>query len=124
MDYGAEYNIEYNNFKSMDELNKFFADNPKSIRILEPKENTPFNLEMALLTIRGIRLKLLNESDIYFSLSDYPMTEEKKEEWKIYRQTLRNMTEGITEGGFLIFDHNTHNYLFKEGFSWPLPPSP
>ena len=80
--------------------------------------------EIALLTIRDIRDTLLKESDIYFTLSDYPMSEEKKEEWKIYRQTLRDMTEGITEGGFLIFDHNTHNYLFKEGFSWPLPPSP
>ena len=123
MDSGG-YKIEYNNFNSIDELYKFFNDNVHNITILEHKENTPDNLEMALSIIRDIRLSLLEQSDIYFSLSDYPITEEKKEEWKIYRQTLRDIPEGITEGGFLIFDHNTHNYLFKEGFSWPLPPSP
>tara|TARA_B110000285_G_C14896465_1_gene501105 strand:- start:335 stop:706 length:372 start_codon:yes stop_codon:yes gene_type:complete len=123
MDYGAKYNIEYNNFKSMDEVNNFFADNPKSIRILDDKENTSHNLEIALLTIRDIRISLLRESDIYL-LADYPITEEKKEEWKIYRQSLRDITNGITEGGFLIFDHNMHIYLFKEGFSWQTPPSP
>ena len=124
MDFTAKYNIEYNNFKSMDELNKFIADNPHNTKVLDDKENTPENLELALLIIRDIRNRLLKKSDIYFSLSDYPMTEEKKEEWKIYRQTLRDMTEGITEGGFLLFDHNASDYLFKEGFSWPLPPSP
>ena len=124
MDYNAKYNIEYNNFDNFDEVKKFFADNPRNTKVLDDKENTKNNLEIALLIIRDIRDTLLKESDIYFTLSDYPMTEEKKEEWKIYRQTLRDITDGITEGGFLIFDHNMHNYLFKEGFSWPLPPSP
>ena len=124
MDYNAKYNIEYNNFNSLDEVNKFFADNPRNTKVLDEKENTPRNLKVALLTIRDIRDTLLKESDIYFTITDYPISEEKKEEWKIYRQTLRDITDGITEGGFLIFDHNMHNYLFKEGFSWPLPPSP
>ena len=120
MDSGG-YKVEYNNFKSIDELNEFCSG---MMYILHDQEDTPFNLKVALSVIRDTRLTLLKQSDKYFTISDYPITEEKKEEWKIYRQTLRDMPEGITEGGFLIFDCNGYNYLFKEGFSWPLPPSP
>ena len=119
------YHIEYNNFNSMDELEKFFNDNPHNTKILiDGIREDIDDLEMALLTIRDIRDTLLQKSDIYFTLTDYPISEEKKEEWRIYRQTLRDMPENITDGGFIIFDHNTQNYLFKEGFSWPTPPSP
>ena len=119
------YHIEYNNFNSMDELEKFFNDNPHNTKILiDGIREDIDDLEMALLTIRDIRDTLLQKSDIYFTLTDYPISEEKKEEWRIYRQTLRDIPENITEGGFIIFDHNTQNYLFKEGFSWPTPPSP
>ena len=119
------YHIEYNNFNSMDELEKFFNDNPHNTKILiDGIRQDIDDLEMVLLTIRDIRDTLLQKSDIYFTLTDYPISEEKKEEWRIYRQTLRDMPENITDGGFIIFDHNTQNYLFKEGFSWPTPPSP
>lgn len=40
--------------------------------------------------LRAERNALLSECDIYM-VEDYPITIEKKEEWKSYRQALRDM---------------------------------
>ena len=48
-------------------------------------------LDMALDNLRAKRNKLLADSD-YFALSDNTMTEEMK----VYRQKLRDITEGLT----------------------------
>lgn len=42
--------------------------------------------------IREERNKLLKETD-YLMQPDYPLTEEKRQEWKIYRQQLRDITK-------------------------------
>jgi hypothetical protein len=48
-------------------------------------------LDMAMETLRAKRNKLLSDTD-YLALSDNTMTEEVK----TYRQTLRDITEGLT----------------------------
>ena len=40
--------------------------------------------------LRAERNALLSECDIYM-VEDYPITSDKKEEWKSYRQALRDM---------------------------------
>ena len=51
---------------------------------------TPFSAE----TLRGQRASLLKDSD-WTVLADSPLNESKKDEWKIYRQQLRDVTNGI-----------------------------
>tara|TARA_Y100000296_G_C5058884_1_gene198729 strand:+ start:302 stop:709 length:408 start_codon:yes stop_codon:yes gene_type:complete len=51
---------------------------------------TPFSVDI----LRGQRKKLLEESD-WTTLPDSPLNEDKKEEWKTYRQQLRDITNGI-----------------------------
>ena len=48
-----------------------------------------FNNDMALQLIREQRDQLLKDTDKYM-LVDFPMTETKRDEWKVYRQTLRD----------------------------------
>lgn len=42
--------------------------------------------------IQTIRKNILESTD-YTQLPDAPLTEEKKQEWSIYRQQIRDMTE-------------------------------
>ena len=73
-----------------------------------------YNLESVRLSfIREKRNRLLLESDIYM-VSDYPITDEKREEWKVYRQQLRDMplnAENVYNENGAIVD-----------FNWPTPP--
>jgi hypothetical protein len=48
-----------------------------------------------LLTIRIRKNTLLLDSD-WTQLQDVPLTEDKKNEWKVYRQTLRDILNTIT----------------------------
>lgn len=48
-------------------------------------------------------------------LPDAPLTEEKKVEWEVYRQELRDLPENITDPKPLVLDENHP--------SWPVPPS-
>lgn len=45
-----------------------------------------------MVAIRVERDRLLAESDKYM-LSDYPITDTEREQWKVYRQELRNISE-------------------------------
>lgn len=45
--------------------------------------------------LRNKRNRLLQESDWTQTVSDIPMSEEKKEEWRIYRQALRDLPENV-----------------------------
>ena len=69
--------------------------------------------EFILEIIREKRDILLLESDKYM-LSDFPITNEKKEEWKIYRQRLRDITVDNTFDGYKI----DNNFEVKD-FIWP-----
>lgn len=44
-------------------------------------------------TVRETRNELLSETDKYFSISDYPISEEKKNEIRVYRQALRDIPQ-------------------------------
>lgn len=46
---------------------------------------------------RKIRNMLLQQSD-WTQLEDAPLTEEKKQAWKVYRQQLRDVPETFVEG--------------------------
>lgn len=69
----------------------------------------PFSKPVALVSaeeVRTIRDELLNLSD-YTQIPDYPISDDKREEWKTYRQALRDMTEG---------------YVPVESPQWPAQP--
>lgn len=67
--------------------------------------------------LRIERNEKLLESDKYM-IPDFPITEEKREEWKLYRQALRDLT--ITQS---LTDVLVDNTFEVSGFSWPTPPS-
>jgi len=48
-----------------------------------------------LRVVRAKRDKLLQESDWTQMVSDIPMSEAKKEEWRIYRQALRDLPNTV-----------------------------
>tara|TARA_Y100000817_G_scaffold281072_1_gene245483 strand:+ start:634 stop:891 length:258 start_codon:yes stop_codon:yes gene_type:complete len=69
--------------------------------------------EFILEIIREKRDILLLESDKYM-LPDFPITNEKKEEWKLYRQRLRDITVNNTFDGYKL----DNNFEVKD-FIWP-----
>jgi hypothetical protein len=80
--------------------------------------------------IRNVRGEKLKRSDIYM-IPDFPITEEKREEWRIYRQQLRDLPATVTDyNGFRLYELiGTHSdcittNIDREGFSWPTEPSP
>ncbi len=73
---------------------------------LEPLEEGFWEIwesEQELINVRIKRDKLLQESDKYM-LQDFPITNEKRNEWIIYRQALRDLPLNIP-------------------FQWPTKPS-
>ena len=77
-----------------------------------------FNIELIVERLRFLRCNKLIETDKYV-LPDYPITEEKREEWKVYRQELRDMLTNVKVEDLKM------DYLFHvTGCIWPLPPSP
>ena len=68
--------------------------------------------------IRHLRDELLKSSDKYM-LSDYPITEEKRQEWKDYRALLRDIPSTIKIEDIKI-DPVT---VSVTGLTFPTPPS-
>ena len=68
--------------------------------------------------IRHLRDELLKSSDKYM-LSDYPITEEKRQEWKDYRALLRDIPNTIKIEDIKI-DLETDTVT---GLTFPAPPS-
>lgn len=67
--------------------------------------------------IRERRNLMLLESD-KFMIPDFPITDEKREEWKVYRQRLRDITS--VEG----FENCSLNDIFEiQGLTWPEKPN-
>lgn len=69
-----------------------FVDLWEVQRIIEDAPPPPPTLEAKQATIRQKRDKLLIDCD-YTQMPDSPLSEAEKEEWKIYRQALRDITE-------------------------------
>ena len=67
--------------------------------------------------IRRDRDEKLLESDRYM-LPDFPITEEKREEWRIYREALRDLTSNISLSDIVV-----DNTFTVHGCNWPTPPS-
>ena len=70
-------------------------------------EQVEFIRNMALSNLRSERDHLLNETDKYM-VSDFPSTEEKKQKFLTYRQTLRDLPTNTPD---------------PTNISWPTPPS-
>jgi hypothetical protein len=72
------------------------------------------NFNTELQELRLLRNQELVDSD-WTQLPDSPITEAKKEEWKVYRQTLRDLLE--TESP----KYNDNGQLMN--VNWPTKPS-
>lgn len=107
------------NFNSVQEV----KDSSLTIILFDMSEDDdkrpPYNV---IPYIREIRNGLLEDSDKYM-IADFPITEEKKEEWKVYREELREITNNIENSGFIVFIYGSRLSVYKEGFSWPTAPS-
>ena len=68
--------------------------------------------------LRIERKAKLNNSDKYM-LPDFPITEEKREEWKIYRQALRDLPLNQN-----IEDISLDSMFKLSGVNWPIEPTP
>lgn len=55
-------------------------------------------IEQRKQEVRSIRNQYLEQTDKYLSVSDFPIDEETKEQYRLYRQYLRDYTE--TEGWY------------------------
>jgi|TARA_R100000742_G_C4236664_1_gene57145 hypothetical protein len=65
---------------------------------------------------RLYRNKLLKECD-WTQANDSPLSDSKKEEWKVYRQALRDMTKTVKP------EWTEHGTLKKSAITFPTKPS-
>ena len=72
----------------------------------------PTAMDMKLDYLKSVRQSQLDKSDKYM-LSDFPITEEKREEWKVYRQAIRDLPENKN-----LEDMDPY------GVNWPTEPTP
>ena len=85
-------------------------DIPKVLSSLSNDEVIQLRLDNYLTLLRDDRNQLLLESD-WTQGADSPLDSSKKTEWQTYRQTLRDITSGISS----VTD--------VENMNWPTPPS-
>jgi len=112
--------------KSLQETHEKIRHLEEKIRNLEERIETitiPTTVTNELVLnkisiLRRDRDEKLQESDKYM-LHDYPITEEKREEWKVYRQALRDITDTQS-----LDDIEVDNTFKIHGCNWPTPPSP
>ena len=67
-----------------------------------------------LSELRDIRYGILSRCD-WTQSPDSPLSEAKKEEWRLYRQALRDLPDTVTDPKPLVLDRN-HS-------SWPVAPN-
>lgn len=78
-------------------------------------------IEVSLDLIRMKRNELLSNCD-FVLMSDYPITDDKRSEWRTYRQALRDITNTIDTSSLVIVVDD-QGELDIGGFTWPTPPS-
>jgi hypothetical protein len=66
------------------------------VEYFEPQAETTITSEEIQQGIRGLRNHLLQQSD-WTQLADVQLTTQKKTEWAIYRQALRDMPETFAD---------------------------
>ena len=79
-----------------------------------------------LKNVRMIRNNKIKKTDMYL-LIDYPITDEKREEWKVYRQKLRDITTKIPSTDLEIvviyYNDGREDEIMIKGIDWPNEPS-
>ena len=71
-----------------------FTTEEETARDAEEKEAADGAFDRAIINLRYNRNHLLAETD-WIGLSDTALTNEKSAEWKLYRQKLRNLPDGL-----------------------------
>lgn len=95
--------------------------NPTITEYLNDPNSVPADVKGALDAIgpwllRNRRNQLLAESDVKV-LPDSPMTDSKRNEWKTYRQSLRDLPATATP------KITNEEQLDESSVTWPTPPS-
>lgn len=83
--------------KDTSEIISFIKDKLSKKAVDIKPYNGPSDREILIGSIRGKRNHLLEKSDFFVSVPDYPITEAQRNEIKEYRQRLRDIT---TQPGF------------------------
>lgn len=107
--------------ESYEELKKLMEPDDTGFIFLQKIKNKNDPID-TLIRIRLYRNKLLLESDKYV-LPDFPISDEKREEWNLYRQQLRNITNDLDASDFMLLLHEGEMKVYKETFLWPVPPN-
>jgi len=80
-----------------------FADCfPENYKVFSEKDESKITDKQWLSIARWWRNALLNESD-WSQVPDNSLTEEKREEWRAYRETLRNLTNTYEDPKKIVF---------------------
>lgn len=80
------------NIPPIDEEN---GEDPEDLKDLSPEELNALAVKAQVDVLRQHRKKLLDDSD-WTQQPDSTLSDEKKEEWRVYRQKLRDLTNNIT----------------------------
>ena len=82
---------------------QLIEDKGDYLESVNPPEPTVDELKA---NVRAVRNRYLEQTDKYLSVSDFPITDEEREQYKAYRQYLRDYTEteGWYESNPLTFD--------------------
>jgi hypothetical protein len=94
--------------KSIKEINFWgvyadcFSDLPNFIEIIRSEDESLITEEQWWAIARWWRGALLNESD-WSQVPDNSLTEEKRLEWRIYRETLRSITNDFEDPQDVVF---------------------
>lgn len=67
--------------------------------------------EYSMYQLRKKRNQLLEETDIYFNIFDYPIDENKKEELRTYRKHLRDLPNVLEDNNINIDINNLDQYF-------------
>jgi len=115
----ALFGVVQNNY---DSIEWFDTEQTKPTQSEIDDELLRINNELKLDYIRNKRNELLIESDKY-SLSDFPhSSDDIKQSWLSYRQSLRDITNNLNLSGITI-GFNDLGDIVINNLTWPTPPS-
>lgn len=75
---------------------------PDLLDVYKEQDDSMITDDQWLAIARWWRNALLNESD-WSQVADNALTEEKREEWRIYREELRNLTDTYLDPKEIVF---------------------
>ena len=103
---GSQSQFVYNpKEKTNDVLAQMLYDEFHNVTVVDDSND---KLENMAAQIRGTRCELLRNTDVFLAVPDYPITDNQREEVRIYRQALRDIPQ---QPGF------------PENVVWPEKPS-